>query len=196
MKFTINLRNPYKEFVEDVRKGRLICGRELFFLLLGFAMVVWGVLFLNGINPLHASGSGWVAIILGAACCAIPGLRIGTRFFARRLVPEDQIHEQLNVDYHALHNVMHEKDVRPRLIVNNTRYFARSDFGSINYLPRASAAPNTGAELLLRAAQEQSQSAPQHLLHTLSDSPAQQTSPANAATLAADETQSIQIGGP
>jgi len=165
----INTKNKTWEQIKHAsRHGSAIKPVELIgagiIILVGLGLISTGVLFQFGINPLHASGNGWAGVMAGSVFAGSGGLYLFLSTVARRLIPEGQLQERLNTDDKTLHQAMDKHQVRPRFIINGDRYYSRSDFGEIATLLRASTAPATPPEALLRPATGQVETPPEHLL--------------------------------
>lgn len=153
-------------------------------LTVGLALLVFGVLFMFGINPLRATGSGWGAVIPGGLFAGAGITNLVLAIASRRLVPEEQMHARLNTDEATLRNIIRENSIAPRYIINGERYYAPADFGEIVTLLRAADVPQATSGELLRPAANQAASQTEQLLRA--------STPAPATTMTEQEFQQVQ----
>jgi hypothetical protein len=164
---------------------------EGWYLILGAGFLMFGILAHFGINLPGEHGDGKWPMALGGITVLVTGPWIWLRLAKWRLVPEAKLHERLRLDAQALETAIREHDVRPRMIINDTRYYAPADFSDARILVRASAAPPVEEETLLRGATGQSQIADTHLLHPVNSPP--QSSSVASVTAAAEQELPVEI---
>jgi hypothetical protein len=87
----------------------------------------------------------------------------------RRLSRPEQVCATLGLDDAMLARIVAEKDIKPRIIINERPYFDLNDFTDAGLLLRASSAPAAPPETLLRPASGGAETAPDTLLRAASN---------------------------
>jgi hypothetical protein len=126
-----------------------------------------GLFFLSaGLGLLGGSGSvlgKLMALLLGSALIWRVLRDQWIDYRTRNLLSTLQLSNRLGRDADVIAQIVRERDIPPRVIVNAQPYYAEADFAEALTLLRGSVAPAPAPETLLRAAQS-SQETPQEQL--------------------------------
>lgn len=142
-----------------LRKGRrLSIGVAIFLILFGilccFPAVPAYLATVDWLNDwIDSNTLQWFCVVVGL-CSLFAGsslLRLRLLLFrSRQLIAQEDLPERLDVDEETLNLVIRKRNIRPRLILNGTRFYKRSDFGDMPLLLRPSQAPPLAEGVLLR----------------------------------------------
>lgn len=200
LKSTVKVNISQKEY-EDLQKGaRPFYVAYTITTLFGLTVAGTGILYMFGINTMHASGNPWAAVGVGGLFAGASLFKMSLRYYSQRLIPENQLYEKLNVNYQTLNTIMRDHEVQPRLVINGERFYTRTDFGDIATLLRASAAPPPAADTLLRPATGNTVTPQEQLLRPSAESAEEEkpmasfAAPPNAHTHTSDE-ETVSLSG-